>query len=108
MPADVSPHRGEKRLASFNHIGGELRPVGAADVLRRMRRSGRDEQYVAGLDRHRLAADLVFEGALDNVDDLFARMRVHRRDVSGVKVDAYLEDLASGHAEIVALQVSAF
>src|SRR5262245_62573267 len=78
-PAKPSLHQGEKWLAFFDNIRGELRPVGAADVLRRMRCSGRDEEDVAGLDRRLLAADLVLERAFDNIDDLFARMCMHRR-----------------------------
>src|SRR5215510_13831106 len=106
--AEPSLHGCQKRFAFFDDIGGELRPVGAADVLRRMGRSGRDEQHIAGLDRHRLAANLVLERAFDNVDNLFARMRMHRGDISGIEIDAHLDDLASGCAEIVALQVGAF
>ena len=39
-------HR-EERLPFFDDIRGELRPVAAADVLRRVDRSGRDEQDCA-------------------------------------------------------------
>ena len=50
--------------------------VNAADVLRRVDRSGRDEQDVAGLERHRrLALDLILQQAFEDIDDLFARMR---------------------------------
>jgi hypothetical protein len=45
---------------------------------------------------------------LEDVDDLFARMPVLRRDISRVKIDAHLNDLASGSAEIVPLRLGTF
>ena len=45
---DESHH--DERLPFLDDIRGELRPVAAADVLRRVDRSGRDEQDVAGLE----------------------------------------------------------
>jgi hypothetical protein len=40
-------------------------------------RSGWDEQDVAGLERHRrLARNLILHQAFEDMDDLFARMRV--------------------------------
>src|SRR5262245_3849114 len=96
----ASLHRREERLALFDYISGKLRPVAGADILRRMGCPGRDKQDVAGLDPHHLAADLVLQGAFDDVDDLLPRVRVHGGDITGVEVDAHLDDLASGSAEI--------
>src|SRR6266446_4144288 len=92
----------DERLPFFHDIRGELRPVAVADVLRRVDRSGRDEQDVAGLERHRrLAFDLILQRAFEDIDDLFAGMPVPGRRHSRVKLDARLDDLASGGAEIM-------
>src|SRR5262245_39782357 len=99
----------DERLSFFDDVRGELGPVAAADVLRRVDRSGRDEQDVAGLERdRRLALDLVLQRAFDDIDDLFARMPVLGKRHSRVEVDAHLDDLAAGDAEIVPLEVGAF
>src|SRR5262245_4631417 len=98
--SEPSLHRCEQWLAFFDDVGGELRPVARTDVLRRMRCSSRDKKDVASLDRYLLAANLVFERTFDNVDDFFARMRVHRGGVPRIEVNAYLHDLASGCAEV--------
>src|SRR5215207_826102 len=103
-----SLHQRDERFPFLDDIRGQLRPVAAADVLHRVDRSGRDEQDVARLDRRCFAADLILQRALNDVDDLFARMRVPWGDVSRVEIDAYLDDLASGNGEIVALQVGSF
>src|SRR5262249_25541722 len=66
----------DERLAFLDDMRRKLRPVGAADVPRRVRNSGRNEQDVAGLDVRRLAADLVFQRTLEKIDDLFTWMRV--------------------------------
>jgi len=59
-------------------------------------RAGRDEQDVAGLERHSWPSfDLILQRALQDIDDLFARMGVPGGDISRVEVDAYLDDLAS-------------
>src|SRR5215470_2674639 len=101
-----SLHQCEQRLAFFDDIGGELARGDAADVLRRMDRSGRNEEYVPGLERHRrLALDVILERAVEDIDDLFARMGVPAEGYARVDVDAHLDGLASGHAEIVPLQV---
>jgi hypothetical protein len=77
----------------FDDIRGELLRVAAADVLRRVDRSGGDERHIAGLERYRrLALDLIFDRALDDIDDLFARMRVLAERRSAVEVDARLND----------------
>src|SRR5262245_19475051 len=77
-----SLHHCEQRFPFLDDIRGELRPVAAADVLRRVDRPGRDKQDVAGLKRHRrLAFDLILQRAFEDIDDLFARMRMlGRRD----------------------------
>lgn len=73
-----------------------------------MNRSGRDEQDFAGLERHRrLALDLILERAFEHIDDLFARVRVLAERHSRVELDAHLDDLASGDAEIVPLELGA-
>src|SRR5688572_18275307 len=48
-------HRTERheRLAFFDQIGRELRGVAAAHILRRVDRSGGNEQCLANLERHR-------------------------------------------------------
>src|SRR4249919_2385691 len=103
-----SLHQCEWRFPFFEDIRGKLLRDAAADVLRRVDRSGWDEEDVAGLERHwRLALDLILQRALEDIDDLFARMRVLAEGRSRVEVNAYLEGLASGDAEIVPLQVRA-
>src|SRR5262249_42519367 len=98
----------ERRLAFLEHVGGKLGRVGAAGVLRRVDGAGRDEQDVAGLERHRrLALDVILQRAFEHVDDLLARMGVPGEGGARGEVDAHLEDLASADAEIVALQVGA-
>src|SRR5438552_18586724 len=52
----------EKRLPFFDDIRGEFHAFGAADRFRRVNRSRRDEQNVAGLEHHRRPSfDLVLE-----------------------------------------------
>src|SRR5882672_3537480 len=70
-----------------------------------MDRSGWNEEDVAGLERdRRLPLDLILERALEDINDLFARMGVLAERYSRSKVDAHLDGLASGDAEIVPLQ----
>src|SRR5262245_45999623 len=90
----------DERLTFSDDISGELRRVAAADVLCRVNGSGWDEQDVAGLERsRRLALDLILQRAVEDIDDLFARMLVPGRDHSRVEVDSHLNDLASGDVE---------
>src|SRR5437867_10038767 len=97
-----------ERLPFFDDIRGEFRPVAAADVLCCVDRSGRDEQDLAGLERHRrLALDLILQGAFDDIDDLFARMTVLTERHPGGEIDAHLDVLASGDAQIVPLEIGA-
>ena len=98
-----------ERLPFLDDIRGEFRPVAAADVLRRVDRSGRNEQDLARLERHRrLALDLILQQAFYDIDDLFARMRMLRGYISRIEVDAHLNNLASGGAEIVPLKIGSF
>src|SRR5271157_4179775 len=98
----------DERLPFFDDIRGELHPVATADVFRRVNRSGRDEQDVVGLERHRrLALDLILQRAFEDIDDLFARMPVLGELHSRVELHARLDDLASGDAEIVPLEIGA-
>src|SRR5712692_5666190 len=46
-------HQREERFPFFDDIRRELRRIAAAGVARRVDRSGRDEQDVAGLQRYR-------------------------------------------------------
>ena len=73
-----------------------------------MDRPGRNEQDVASRERHRRRAlDLIHQRAFEDIDDLFARMRVPGGRQSRRDVDAHLDDLASGDAEIVPLEIGA-
>src|SRR4051812_45717311 len=84
--------RRDERLALFDDVGGKLRRVDAADVSGRMDSSVRDEQDVAGLERHRrLAVERVLKCAFDDVDDLLAMMRVPGRQDARGDVDAHLD-----------------
>src|SRR3954454_19925082 len=95
-----------QRLPLLDEICRELSAVAAADVLRRVDRAGRDEQHAAGLQRdRRLAVHLVLQRPFKDIDDLFARMRVPAERGSRAEVDAHLDDLAPGDAEIVLLEI---
>src|SRR5438132_6118458 len=96
----------EKRLAFHDDVGGELTAGDAAGVLGRMRRVGGNEEDVAGFQRDwRFVPDLIFERALQDINNLFAGMGVLAERHGGREVDAYLNGLASGRAEIVPLQI---
>jgi len=64
---------------------------------------------IDSFEMERQRPDAVTIGALqrafEDIDDLFARMAVLGERRSGGEVDAHLDDLASGDAEIVPLQV---
>ena len=67
----------EERLSFFREVRGEFEGVTAADVLHRMDCSVRDEQDLAGLERHwRPAVELILQHAFDDVDELFTWMTV--------------------------------
>src|SRR5918992_3686905 len=86
----------DEGLPLLDDIGGELRSIATADVLRGVDRSGRDEQNLAGLERHRrLALELIHQRTFDDVDNLLTRMTVLAEGHSGRDVDAHLDDLAS-------------
>jgi hypothetical protein len=71
-------------------------------------RSGRNEQDLAGLEGHRrLALHRVFPRTFEDIDDLFARMRVLGKRHSRREFDTHLDDLASRDAEIVPLEIGA-
>ena len=73
-----------------------------------MDRAGRDEVDVAGLERHWwLAIDLVLHPAFEDIDDLFARMRVPGGCYAGVDVNAHLDGFAPWGAEVVSLKIGA-
>src|SRR3954470_10659221 len=57
----------------FDDVGRELRRVNGADVLRRVRHSVRDQQYVARLQHYRrLALELVLQRAFEDIDDCWS------------------------------------
>src|SRR3954447_19426515 len=98
----------DERLAFLDDVRGEFRGVPGADVLRRVDRSGRDEQGLPGPQRHwRPPLKLVFQQAFDHVGDLLARMAVQGERYAGSEIDAHLDDLASRDAEIVPQQIGA-
>src|SRR5215471_13004385 len=97
-------HRDE-RLPFLDDVSRELRCTGLAYVFRRMGHPGRNHEDVSGLvGCSWLAFQLIFNCALEHVDDFFARMRVLWRDISGIEIDPHLDHLAPGGAEIVLLQ----
>src|SRR2546427_3919249 len=101
-------HQREERLPFFDDIRGELRRLAAADVARRVDRSGRDEQDVAGFERYRrLALDFVLQRAFENINDLLARLRMLGERYSRADIDADLYGLATRNAEVVLLEIGA-
>src|SRR5262249_39589390 len=98
----------DERLALLDEVGAQLGGVDAADILRRVYRSGRDEQHVASLERYGLLGlELIFDEAFDDVDDFFPGVLMLGECRSGGDINANLDDLASRHAEIVLLQIGA-
>jgi hypothetical protein len=98
----------DERLSLFDDIRGELSRVAAANVLHRVDRSSRDEQDVSGLERHRrFAVELILQDPFDDIDNLFAGMRVSWSHNSGGKPDEHLDHLAPGDAQIVPLEIGA-
>src|SRR2546428_9819471 len=86
----------DERLPFFDDIRGELRPVAAADVLCCVDRSGRDEQDLADLERHRrVAPDLILQGASQGIDDPFAPMTGPAERHPGGAIDAHLHELSA-------------
>src|SRR5918999_947001 len=98
----------EELLSFVDDIRGELAPVAGTKVLHGVDRSGRDEQDVAGVERHRWpAVEAILERAFDHIHDLFARVAVPGEHHAGGDVDARLDELASGDAQIVPLEIGA-
>src|SRR6185312_2389911 len=98
----------EERLPFFDDVRGEFRAVTAADVLRAVDRSGRNEQDLTGLEGHRrFALHRVFPRTFEDIDDLFAWMRVLGKRHSRREFDTHLDDLASRDTEIVPLEIGA-
>ena len=73
-----------------------------------MNDAGRDEQHLAGMQRHGwLTLHHVFERAFEHVDDFLARMPVTAECRTRIELHAHLNDFASTCGEIVALQFDA-
>src|SRR3954454_2677418 len=90
-PRGLQPllHQREERLALLGDVGGEVTAGDTAEVPGRMGRSGRDEEHVAALQRHRrLAPELIFELAFEDINDFLAGMRVLAKGHAGGEVDA--------------------
>ena len=70
--------------------------------------AGRDEKYLARVQRDgRAAVDLIHERSLDDINDLFAGMRVIPKRDAGCELDTRLNHLAAGNAQIMPLQIFA-
>ena len=104
--ASVDDH--EERLPFLDEVRCELGPVPTADVPHRVDRFGRDHQGLARADRpRRLAIDLVLQRALQDINDLFARMPVSDGRCLRADLHAVLDDLAPTNAQIVLLEIGA-
>jgi hypothetical protein len=102
------PLQHDERLPFFDDVRRELRSVAGAHVLHRVDRFGRDEKGLARLDRRRwLALDLILQRPFEDTDDLFAVVEVLEGRRFRADLDAVLDDLASGNAEIVPLEIGA-
>src|SRR5262245_62149961 len=98
----------DERLSLLDDVGGEFCGVPTAGVLHRVDHPGRNSEDVAGMKGHRrLAFDLILQRPLEDVDDLFPRMGVPDERCFRAYVDARLDDLTSGNAEIVLLEIGA-
>src|SRR6202012_3174572 len=103
-----SLHKLDQRFAFLDDVSGKFACGRVADVLRRMRRAGRNEEDVTGLQRgRRLAFELIFQRAREHVDDLLAGMAMAGERHAWLDIDARLNGLMSGNAEVLALQVGA-
>src|SRR6185369_8192700 len=88
-----------KRFPFFDEVSGEFSSVTRSDVLRRVDHACQDEQDIAWFDCYRwLVPDPVLKRPFQDIDDLFAKMRMPRRNISRVKVDAHLHSFASRYA----------
>src|ERR1700709_1678743 len=73
-----------------------------------MDRTGWDEVAFAGLECDWwLAVDVIFHQAFEDIDDLFAGMRVSGSGYAGVDVNADLEGFVAGDTEVVSLKIGA-
>src|SRR5205809_1754423 len=102
-----SLHQCRQRLAFLNDVGRKLGGWRVTDVPGRMHRPRRHEQYVARLEPHGLASNLIFQRAGEDVDDLLAGMGVPRERRSGSEIDPQLDGLVPGNTEVVPLKVGA-
>src|SRR5215467_6037502 len=76
----------DERLPFLDDIGCELCRVALAYVLRRVGRPGGNHQDLSGLvGRRALAFHLIFDGALEHIDDLFTGVRVPWQTYPGSK-----------------------
>src|SRR4051794_28817058 len=74
-PGPPSLHQREEGLPLLDDVGGKLTAGYAAGVPGRMDRFRRNEEHVAGLQRHRrLVLELIFERAFEDIDDFLAGM----------------------------------
>jgi len=108
IAAACSRGQGDERPAPVDDIGGELGGAVGAGIGHRVDRSGRDEQDIAGPERHRRpAVEAIFERAPQHIDQLFARMAVPGGDGARGEIDADLDRLVPGEAEVVAQEIGA-
>src|SRR6185369_1198539 len=101
-----SLHQCDERFALLDDVGGKLTAGDAAGIPGRMDRSGRNEEHVAGLKCHRrLVLDLIFERAFEDINHLLAVMCMLAKRHAGGEIDADLDRLTPGRADVVPLQV---
>jgi hypothetical protein len=71
-----------------------------------MDRASWNKEDIACPERYRrLSLDLILKRAFQDVDDLFARMRMSAESRSRLEVDAHLDGFASSRSKVVPLQV---
>src|SRR5262249_52326833 len=108
MAKRVSVDQLDQRFAFFHDVRRELRTVRAADVLGAVDGARRNEEHITGSERYRrFAVQLVLQLPFEHIDDLLAGMAVSGRGLTWIYINAHLDDLAAGGAEIVPLQVGA-
>ena len=83
-----------------------LRHCRCRHTFRRMDGFGRNEQDLAGLECDRRSSfDLILECALDDIDDLFARVPVPAERCARGEIDTHLDDFPTGRTQIVPLEI---
>ena len=103
-----SRRQGDERPALVDDIGSELGGAFGAGVGHRVDRSGRDDQDVAGPERHRRpAVEAIFERAPQHIDQLLARMAVPGGGGARGEIDTDLDRLVPGDAEVVTQEIGA-